>query len=74
MTDNNRILKKPVSKAGGSEGAGAYLVGRLMYYFSTYKLRPASAGSVAGGDPYDRSHAEAVVAASLEDYRGRFGR
>jgi inorganic pyrophosphatase len=50
------------------------LVGRLMHYFSTYKLRPASAGSVAVGNPYDRSHAEAVVTASLEDYRERFGR
>ncbi len=48
------------------------LVGRLIHYFSTYKLRPASGGSVQVGEPYDRAHAEAVVAASLEDYRHRF--
>ena len=48
------------------------LVGRLIHYFSTYKLRPESSGSVVVGEPYDRVHAEAVVTASLEDYRERF--
>lgn len=48
------------------------LVGRLVHYFSTYKLRPESAPAVRVGEPYGRAHAEAVVTASLEDYRGRF--
>lgn len=50
------------------------LVGRLMHYFSTYKMRPASAGQVVVGEPYDRKHAEAVVEAALEDYGDRFSR
>lgn len=49
------------------------LVGRLIHYFSTYKLRPESAKPVVVGAPYGRAHAEAVVAASLEDYREHFG-
>jgi inorganic pyrophosphatase len=48
------------------------LVGRLIHYFSTYKLRPEKAGSVKVGPPYGREHAEAVVAAALEDYREAF--
>lgn len=48
------------------------LIGRLMHYFSTYKLRPESAKPVLVGQPYDRSHAEAVVTASLDDYREHF--
>lgn len=49
------------------------LIGRLIHYFKTYKLRPESAKPVVVGAPYDRSHAEAVVAASLADYREKFG-
>ena len=49
------------------------LIGRLIHYFKTYKLRPESAKPVVVGDPYDRAHAEQVVAASLEDYREEFG-
>lgn len=49
------------------------LIGRLIHYFSTYKLRPEAAKPVVVGNPYDRSHAEAVVAASLDDYREHFG-
>ncbi|HUG01604.1 MAG TPA: inorganic pyrophosphatase [Longimicrobiales bacterium] len=49
------------------------LIGRLTHYFSTYKLRPESGGSVIVGEPYGRTHAEAVVAAALDDYRERFG-
>ncbi|MFQ5529085.1 MAG: inorganic pyrophosphatase [Gemmatimonadota bacterium] len=49
------------------------LIGRLIHYFSTYKLRPDSAPAVAVGEPYSRSHAEAVVTAALEDYRAEFG-
>ena len=48
------------------------LVGRLIHYFSTYKMRPASAGQVVVGEPYDRKHAEAVVEAALDDYGDRF--
>jgi inorganic pyrophosphatase len=47
------------------------LVGRLIHYFSTYKLRPES-GSVSVGEPYGRAHAEAVVSAALDDYRAEF--
>jgi inorganic pyrophosphatase len=50
------------------------LVGRLIHYFSTYKLRPESSGSVTVHEPYGRRHAEAVVAAALEDYRQEFPR
>jgi inorganic pyrophosphatase len=49
------------------------LIGRLTHYFSTYKLRPESGGSVDVGAPYGRDHAEAVVSAALEDYGERFG-
>ena len=49
------------------------LIGRLIHYFSTYKLRPESAGAVVVGRPYGRTHAEAVVDASLDDYREHFG-
>lgn len=48
------------------------LVGRLMHYFSTYKLRPENRGAVSVGEPYDRAHAEAVVTAALADYAERF--
>jgi inorganic pyrophosphatase len=48
------------------------LVGRLIHYFSTYKLRPECATGVSVGDPYGRAHAEAVVTASLQDYREHF--
>jgi inorganic pyrophosphatase len=48
------------------------LVGRLMHYFSTYKLRPESSPGVKVGEPYSRAHAEAVINASLQDYREHF--
>jgi len=48
------------------------LVERLRHYFATYKLRPGRPDEVVVGPPYGRAHAEAVVAASLEDYRARF--
>lgn len=48
------------------------LVGRLLHYFATYKLRPESSGSVTVGEPYDRTHAEQVVTSALEDYREAF--
>ena len=49
------------------------LIGRLIHYFSTYKLRPESAEPVVVGRPYDRAHAEAVVSAALEDYAETYG-
>ena len=52
----------------------ADLVGRLMHYFSTYKLRPETGGSVHVGEPYGRAHAERVVTASIDDYRQAFPR
>ncbi|HMB71761.1 MAG TPA: inorganic pyrophosphatase [bacterium] len=54
------------------EDVPSVLVGRLIHYFSTYKLRPETAGSVRVGEPYGRAHAEAVVTAALEDYREKF--
>jgi len=56
------------------EDVPAILVGRLMHYFSTYKLRPESSGSVTVNEAYGRDHAEAVVTAALEDYRREFPR
>ncbi|MFW6088417.1 MAG: inorganic pyrophosphatase [Gemmatimonadota bacterium] len=49
------------------------LIGRLIHYFSTYKLRPEAATPVVVGEPYARDHAEAVVAAAMADYDDRFG-
>lgn len=48
------------------------LVDRLVHYFSTYKLPPSTGHRVAVGTPYGREHAEAVIAASIEDYRDAF--
>jgi inorganic pyrophosphatase len=50
------------------------LVGRLIHYFSTYKLKPESSGAVRVSEPYGRGHAEAVVRAALDDYREEFPR
>jgi len=48
------------------------LVERLIHYFSTYKLPHSGASSVSVGVAYGRAHAEAVVAAAIDDYRERF--
>ena len=48
------------------------LVGRLIHYFSTYKLRPEASGSVTVGEPYGRERAESVVMAALADYEEEF--
>jgi len=56
------------------EEVPSVLVGRLMHYFSTYKLRPESSGSVTVNEPYGRAYAEAVVTAALEDYQHEFPR
>jgi inorganic pyrophosphatase len=54
------------------EDAPAALVERLVHYFSTYKLQPASGEPVSVGAPYGRGHAEAVVQAALDDYEAEF--
>lgn len=48
------------------------MVDRLRHYFSTYKRPRSGDGPVTVGEPYGREHAEAVITASLEDYRKRF--
>ena len=53
--------------------APSALVDRLAHYFSTYKRPPTGDHTVSVGEPYGRGHAEAVVAAAMNDYRERFG-
>ena len=48
------------------------LIDRLIHYFSTYKRHRAEPHTVSVGEPYDRAHAEAVIAAAMEDYRREF--
>jgi inorganic pyrophosphatase len=48
------------------------VVDRLVHYFATYKMSPHEEISVSIGDPYDRAHAQAVIKASMEDYRLQF--
>jgi inorganic pyrophosphatase len=45
------------------------LLDRLTHYFATYKLIPGVHTNVRIERSYDREHAEAVVRASLEDYK-----
>jgi inorganic pyrophosphatase len=53
-------------------GLPAVVVDRLIHYFSTYKLPRSGDHRVSVGDPYDRSHAEAVITAAMADYREEF--
>jgi hypothetical protein len=48
-------------------------VDRLMHYFRTYKLPRSGTHEVSVGEPYGRSHAEAVITAAMADYRNEFG-
>lgn len=48
------------------------LVDRLVHYFSTYKALPGQTADVSIGPAYGREHAEAVVRASMDDYREEF--
>jgi inorganic pyrophosphatase len=48
------------------------LVDRLIHYFSTYKSLAEQPADVSIGPPYSREHAEAVVRASMDDYREAF--
>ncbi len=54
------------------EDVPGVLVERLVHYFATYKLSPGDAPTVSVGSPYGRAHAEAVVAAALDDYAEAF--
>ncbi|MFQ5747657.1 MAG: inorganic pyrophosphatase [Gemmatimonadota bacterium] len=51
----------------------AALVERLRHYFLTYKLTPGREGGVTIGEPYGRSHAEAVIEAAMKDYEEGYG-
>ena len=51
----------------------APLIERLRHYFLTYKTTPGDASGVAIGASYGRVHAEAVIAAAIEDYTAEFG-
>jgi inorganic pyrophosphatase len=48
------------------------LMGRLIHYFSTYKLPRSGSHAVTVGAPYGRVHAEGVVSAAMADYRANF--
>lgn len=48
------------------------VVDRLIHYFRTYKMLPRQEHPVSIGKPYDRSHAQAVIRAAMEDYRLQF--
>lgn len=48
------------------------LIDRLVHYFTTYKSLAGMAAPVSIGTPYGRKHAEAVVRASMDDYRAVF--
>lgn len=58
-----------VTEVDGVPGA---LVDRLIHYFSTYKVPPTGDHRVTVGDPYGRTHAEAVVGAAMADYLDAF--
>lgn len=48
------------------------LIDRLVHYFTTYKSLAGQAAHVSIGAPYGSDHAEAVVRASMDDYRDAF--
>jgi inorganic pyrophosphatase len=49
------------------------LIERLRHYFSTYKLIPGKESKVSIEEIYGQDHAHKVVAASLEDYKEKYG-
>jgi inorganic pyrophosphatase len=49
------------------------LLDRLTHYFSTYKLLPGKQSKVRIERTYQREHAQAVVLASMEDYKETYG-
>jgi inorganic pyrophosphatase len=48
------------------------LVDRLRHFFLTYKLGPDGGNIVSIAEAYDRTHAETVIRAAMEDYAARF--
>jgi inorganic pyrophosphatase len=68
------LLDDPIYGALADAGdLPGVLVDRLIHYFSTYKMPRSGDHRVFVGDPYDRSHAEAVIEAAMADYRTKFG-
>jgi inorganic pyrophosphatase len=49
------------------------LIERLRHYFATYKLVPGDEITASVGVVYERSHAERVITAAMEDYNQEFG-
>ena len=49
------------------------LLDRLTHYFATYKLLPGKQSKVRIERLYQREHAQAVVLASMEDYKETYG-
>jgi len=49
------------------------LLDRLTHYFATYKLLPGKQNKVRIERTYQREHAQAVVLASMEDYKETYG-
>jgi len=49
------------------------LLDRLTHYFATYKLLPGKQSRVRIERTYQREHAQAVVLASMEDYKETYG-
>ena len=61
---------------GGAEDIGdipPVLVERLTHYFSTYKMKGGAQSNVRVARTYDRSHAHAVIEASMADYADEYG-
>lgn len=49
------------------------LIERLHHYFMTYKIQPGKELSVEIGEAYGAKHAQAVIEASVLDYKERYG-
>jgi inorganic pyrophosphatase len=49
------------------------IIERLRHYFSTYKLVPGEENQTSVEGAYGRERAQAVVSASIEDYKTQFG-
>jgi inorganic pyrophosphatase len=62
------------SEVADLDGLPGIMVERLIHYFNTYKIAPgeeAPKGRILKS--YDRTHAEQVIRASLQDYEDMFG-
>ena len=58
---------------GDIGGVPRALLDRIIHYFATYKFLPDSPSKVTIGEPYDRTHAEAVIRAAMQDYEDLYG-